>query len=135
VTDPELKAAAFVGSSRQDLKLFPRDARREAGYQLERLQAGENPTHWKPMREIGSGVGGIRIHDETGAFRVIYVASFSAAVYILHAFQKKSQATARKDIELAKSRYRTIIARRDLLGRLIGAYGTQSRAHRRQQPA
>ncbi len=67
------------------------------------------------MRGIGSGVCEIRIHDEAGAFRVIYLASFPEAVYILHAFQKKSQVTARKDIDLAKARYQTVVAKRGLL--------------------
>jgi predicted XRE-type DNA-binding protein len=54
VTNSVLKDVAFGGSSRQDLRRFPRDARREAGYQLKRVQAGETPTYWKPMRGIGS---------------------------------------------------------------------------------
>ncbi len=70
------------------------------------LQVGRDPSDWKPMSEVGAGANEIRVRDETGAFRVIYVAKFGDAIYVLHAFQKKSQKTARADIELAGRRYR-----------------------------
>ncbi|OGA42400.1 MAG: hypothetical protein A3G24_22140, partial [Betaproteobacteria bacterium RIFCSPLOWO2_12_FULL_62_13] len=82
-----------------------------AGYQLEKVQAGREPADWKPMPSIGVGVNEIRVR-EGGAFRVIYVAKFSEAVYVLHAFQKKSRKTAKPDIELARKRFRTLIQER-----------------------
>jgi phage-related protein len=101
-----MKPLRFLGNSRSDLQDFPADARREAGYQLDHVQWGVDPHDWKPMKSIGSGVREIRIADKSGAFRVIYVATLADAVYVLHAFQKKTQATALRDIQLAASRFR-----------------------------
>jgi phage-related protein len=84
-------------------------ARREAGFQLDHVQWGVNPDDWKPMKTIGPGVREIRIRDKRGAFRVIYVATFAEAVYVLHAFQKKTQATPLNDIRLASSRFRELV--------------------------
>ena len=84
---------------------------REAGYQLERVQAGREPRDWKPMRSIGPGVNELRVRV-SGAFRVIYVVKFAEAVYVLHAFQKKSQRTARLDLELARSRFNSLMNER-----------------------
>ena len=59
------------------------------------------------MHTIGSGACEIPVRDAAGAFRVIYVAKFEDAVYVLHAFQKKTRQTSRVDLELARERYRT----------------------------
>jgi phage-related protein len=84
---------------------------REAGYQLERVQAGKEPRNWRPMASIGVGVNELRVR--TGSeFRVIYVAKFAEAIYVLHAFQKKSQRTARLDIELARTRFKILMNER-----------------------
>jgi len=115
VNKPAPKSATFVGSSLQDLRNFPRSVRREAGFQLDRVQHGEDPVDWKPMSTIGSGVCEIRIRDEAGAFRLMYVVRFPEAVYVLHSFQKKSQKTAKKDLALAKSRYQEVLAKRKTL--------------------
>ncbi len=64
------------------------------------------PDDCKPMPTIGPGAAEIRIRDASGAFRVVYVARFKDAVYVLHAFQKKSQKTSREDIALARQRYK-----------------------------
>src|SRR5687768_3811037 len=79
--------------------------------QLRRVQEGLDPLNWKPMTSVGPGVREIRVRDSAGAFRVIYVASFPEAVYVLHAFQKKSERTPKEDLVLAKSRYPRIEAR------------------------
>ncbi|HEY8352533.1 MAG TPA: type II toxin-antitoxin system RelE/ParE family toxin [Sphingomonadales bacterium] len=100
-----MKPVRFRGSALSDLRDFPPSARREAGYQLDRVQHGLEPTDWKPLSSLGRGVQEIRIRDEAGAFRVIYVARFADAVYVLHRFQKKSQKTSRADLELAAKRY------------------------------
>ncbi|MFX9912142.1 type II toxin-antitoxin system RelE/ParE family toxin, partial [Acinetobacter baumannii] len=84
----------FHGSALSDLRTFPHAARREAGYQLDKVQSGLMPSDWKPMPSIGIGVQEIRIRDEAGAFRVIYVAKFANAVHVLHCFQKKTQKTS-----------------------------------------
>lgn len=102
-----MKPLYFVGSVLEDLRAFPRAPRREAGYQLERVQLGLEPSDWKPMTTVASGVREIRIHND-GQYRVIYVAKFDDAVYVLHAFQKKTQKTRKQDIEMAKRRLKTI---------------------------
>ena len=104
-----LKQALFVGSARDDLRAFPPLARREAGVELDRVQRGEEPKDWKPMPTIGRGVNEIRIRDQAGVFRVIYVAKFADAVYILHCFQKKEQKTSRHDIEVATKLYADLV--------------------------
>lgn len=101
------KPLKFVGSSLDDLRNFPDEARRAAGFELRAVQNGVEPSDWKPVRTIGSGVREIRIHV-LGEWRVIYVATFGDVVYVLHAFQKKTQKTSRQDIELARRRYRQI---------------------------
>jgi len=99
-----MKPLEFVGSSLDDLKEFPAEARRAAGFELNFVQRGLDPTDWKPISEVGSGVREIRVHV-LGEWRVLYVAKFAKAVYVLHAFQKKTQKTRREDIELARKRY------------------------------
>ena len=104
-----MKRLAFYGRSHTDLSKFPEGPRRKAGYQLNLVQEGLEPEDWKPMPSIGQGVREIRIRDASGAFRVVYVASFAHAIYVLHAFQKKTQRTALLDIELARSRFRQLV--------------------------
>jgi len=99
----------FRGSALDDLRTFPVAARREAGYQLDQVQQGLDPDDWKPMSTIGAGVREIRIRDDTGAFRVVYVAKFAAAIYVLHCFQKKTQKTGKADLDLATKRYRDLM--------------------------
>ena len=103
------KPVRFLGSSLDDLRSFPEDARREAGYQIHRIQHGREPSDWKPMPAIGPGLREIRIGNVFGAFRVVYVAKFVQAVYVLHCFQKKTQRTSRTDLELAQKRYRELL--------------------------
>lgn len=103
-----MKQASFRATSLDDLRSFPELARREAGYQIDRIQKGKNPTDYKPMPAVGKSVYEIRIEEASGAFRVMYVAKFEKVVYVLHCFQKKSQKTAKRDIDLAKSRYRDL---------------------------
>ncbi|MGV6815922.1 MAG: type II toxin-antitoxin system RelE/ParE family toxin [Thiotrichales bacterium] len=99
----------WVGSSYKDLTEFPKQAKQDAGYQLHRVQNGLDPENWKPFQTVGSGVKEIRISDDGNAFRVMYVAKFSERIYVLHSFQKKTQKTAQKDIDIAKTRYKAII--------------------------
>lgn len=103
-----MKDVRWHGSSRSDVEAFPSDARREAGYQLFQVQTGENPSDWKPMPSIGPGVREIRIRQASGAYRIIYLTTIGDMVHVLHAFQKKIQATAKRDIDLAKARFRQI---------------------------
>jgi phage-related protein len=105
------KSLVWVGSSLDDTRSFPVEARRVAGYELRRVQHGLTPSDWKPLTAVGPGVNEIRIHVGT-EHRVIYVARFAEAVYVLHAFDKKTRATPRADIELAKKRLSQVLAHR-----------------------
>jgi len=87
------------------LREFPEDAKQDAGYQLDKVQRGEQPDDFKPMPSIGQGVEEIRVWDESGTYRVIYTARIADSVYVLHAFQKKTQATSKRDIATAKERF------------------------------
>jgi phage-related protein len=102
-----MKPVRFVGNAKDDFTAFPKSARIRAGHELFMVQVGRDPDDWKPMVSVGPGACEIRVRDATGAYRVIYVAKFSDAVYVLHAFQKKSQKTTHADMNLAKQRYRT----------------------------
>jgi phage-related protein len=90
-----MKDVRFVGSSLDDLRHFPAGARREAGFELSNVQTGLQPSDWKPMSTVGAGAVEIRIKDAAGICRVIYVARFEEAIYVLHAFEKKTQKRAR----------------------------------------
>ncbi len=103
-----LKAVMFHGDSLQRLRQFPQDARRQAGHELYQVQNGKDPTDWKPVPTISVGVREIRIRDATGAYRIIYIANLADAVHVLHAFQKKSQRTPQRDLELADARLREL---------------------------
>lgn len=99
-----MKPVVWLGTSRADLKAFPATAMDDMGHQLFRVQCGLDPDDWKPMPSIGAGVREIRVRDASGAFRTIYLATRREAVYVLHCFRKKSQKTAREDIEVARQR-------------------------------
>jgi phage-related protein len=103
-----MKAVIWLGSSRDELGGFPADARRESGYQLHRVQLGEDPSDWKPMSSVGAGVREIRIRDDSGTFRILYLATRVEAVYVLHCFQKKTAKMSKGDLELARRRFKTI---------------------------
>ncbi len=99
-----MKPVLFLGDSLKRVREFPADAMHEAGYQLDKVQCGKQPDNFKPMPSIGKGVEDIRVRDDTGIYRIIYTARISDAVYVLHAFQKKTQATSKHDIEIARQR-------------------------------
>ena len=105
------KALRWVGSSLEDLRAFPEAARREAGYQLRRLQDGLLPADWKPMTSVGPGVAEIRLHSGV-EHRVFYVAKFAEAIYVLHAFEKRTRQTPQADLELARKRLVAVVQAR-----------------------
>jgi len=107
--DAPARKVKFCGNSRANLRSFSEDARREAGQQLFQVQMGEDPDDWKAMDSVGSGVREIRIRDESGIYRVMYVAKFSDAIFVLHCFQKKTQKTAPGDLALAERRYKELV--------------------------
>jgi len=109
------KPIDWRGSSFKDIKddgIFSADARREAGHQLNLVQMGLDPDDWKPFEEVGAGTKEIRINLDDGLFRVMYVAKFAEAVYVLHCFKKKSRVTSKQDKEIATSRYKAVIKER-----------------------
>ncbi|MBX3326893.1 MAG: type II toxin-antitoxin system RelE/ParE family toxin [Nitrospira sp.] len=100
-----MKPLRFLGNTLECPRQFPEDARHDAGYQLEQVQHGKQPTDFKSMSSVGKGVEELRVWDDSGTYRVVYIARFTEAVYVLHAFQKKARATSERDIELARTRY------------------------------
>lgn len=104
-----MKTITFLCDSLDRLRDFPDDVRQDTGYQLDKIQRGRQPDDFKPMPIIGQGVEELRIRDETGAYRVIYYARLPDAVYVLHAFQKKTQTTAKRDLDLAAKRFNDLM--------------------------
>lgn len=105
------KPLIWLGDSLDAIREFSLDARKEAGHQLGQVQEGHEPSDWKPMETVGAGVKEIRIRVEK-AYRVLYVAKFAEAVYVLHSFEKKTQRTRKADIDLASKRYRDLLSER-----------------------
>lgn len=98
------KPLTWIGSSREDLRLFPAEARRRAGFELRAVQRGDESSDFKPMPVIGTGTYELRLQTDN-AYRVFYIAKFQEAVYVLHAFQKKTQKTSKRDLVLGQQRY------------------------------
>ena len=110
--DGVLKKVIWLGSTRRAVQAFPSDARRWGGYELYRVQEGMEPADWKAMPSVGPGVREIRIHTNL-EHRILYVAKFAEAIYVLHAFEKKSQRTSGTDIALARKRFHALVRERD----------------------
>jgi len=106
-----MKPVEWLGSARKEVQSFPSTARAEIGYQLYRVQNGLDPSDWKPMPSVGAGVQEIRVQTQN-AYRVIYVATFKDAVYVLNVFQKKTMKTRQSDITVARDRLHTLIRRK-----------------------
>jgi phage-related protein len=105
------KPVVWLGSARRDIRAFPPDARRRSGFQLRRVQQGLDPDDWKPMISVGLGVREIRIQTDL-AHRVFYLATFDEAVYVLHAFEKRTRKTPSHEVKLARDRYRALLKKR-----------------------
>jgi phage-related protein len=106
-----LKPIAWLGDSLARLRAAPADIRSDAGYQLDLVQRGEAPADYRPMPDVGAGVMEIRLRGDN-EFRVFYVARFEEAVYVLHAFVKKTRTTRKADIDLGKARYAAMMEAR-----------------------
>ena len=106
------KPIDWCGSALEDLRDFPDAGRQQAGYELRRLQRGEPPTDWRPFPQIGRGGCEIRIDCADGWFRIMYVAKFDEAIYVLHSFRKASRKTSKRDVEVAQTRYRAVVTAR-----------------------
>ena len=117
VPEPESgKPAVFLGSSREDIAAFPKDIRQTAGKRIQTLQSGRMPANRKPMPTVGPGVGELRISTQRER-RVFFIARFHEAIYILGAFEKKPQQTARQDIQLGRVRFQALVQARAARGR------------------
>jgi phage-related protein len=112
VSCSRLKPLEWIGTSREAVRAFDEEARQRIGYQLYRVQGGLEPSDWKPMTVVGSGVREIRVHSGKNEFRAIYVATFEEGVYVLHALKKKSQKTPKTDLELATTRFKELVKQR-----------------------
>jgi phage-related protein len=108
------KEIRWVGSSYDDLLNFPDGSRRKAGFQLGKVQAGFDPDDWRPFDDVGAGVREIRVKDSAGIYRVMYVAKFDEAIYVLHCFQKKTEATTKHDKDITEARYRAVVQQRKI---------------------
>lgn len=101
------KRVEWLGTALRDLRSLPTAAQQVLGYGLHRVQAGDMPVDWRPMASIGAGVVEIRTHIH-GEFRLLYVARFPEGIYVLHAFQKKTQKTSPRDLAVARARFALI---------------------------
>lgn len=106
-----MKSVIWIGDSRKRVQGFPDRARARAGFELWAVQQGYDPSDWKPMSSVGPGVQEIRVHAD-GEYRVIYIARFDEAIYVLHAFEKKTRRTSRLDLDLARHRFHVLISER-----------------------
>ena len=110
IDDPARKSLVWVGASRKDFRAFPEEVKADMGYALFVAQCGGK--HRKAKSFKGTGDAGVVevVEDHRGdAFRTLYTVRFASAVYVLHAFQKKSKkgvATSRADIRLIEQRLR-----------------------------
>jgi phage-related protein len=109
-----MKPIHWLGNTHKQVKEYPAEVKQEVGYQIDKIQRGEEPADWKVLSSVGHGVREIRIHAEN-EYRVIYVAKFSEAVYVLHTLVKKTQKTAYMDLQMAKVRYKEMLEMRDNL--------------------
>jgi phage-related protein len=107
-----MKDVEFLGDSLEAVRSFPTAAKRSVGFQIDRLQNGLEPDDWKPMKTIGQGVREVRIREAKSAYRIVYIATLSDAVFILHAFEKKTRATPQKDLALATTRLKMLMKQR-----------------------
>ncbi len=99
-----MKPIVWIGNTRRRLQKFPQEAREQGGHELWQVQLGFSPSDWRPMPSIGAGVIEIRLH-RPHEHRILYVATFEAAVFVIHAFPKKTNKTSQEDIKIAEANY------------------------------
>jgi phage-related protein len=107
-----MKEIDFLDDSLDNIRLFSEEAKDDLGFQLDRVQRGEEPDNWKPLKTVGAGVKEIRTKVSDGIYRTVYIAKFEEAIYVLHAFQKKTEKTAKSDIDKAKKRFKDLMGKR-----------------------
>jgi phage-related protein len=117
--DEPWKPLEFVGAAKKEMQALPKLARRVAGIDLRSVQMGKMPPDWKPMTTVGPGACELRVRTDEGGtvhHRVIYVAKFPEAVYVLHAFEKKTKQTPQINLEVAVARYKQLLRERHAQG-------------------
>jgi phage-related protein len=107
-----MKPIIWLANTHELIKTYPDDVRRQIGYNLDKIQRGLDPFDWKSMALIGAGAKEMRIHEEN-EYRILYVAKFQEAIYVLHSFIKKSEQTSRKDILIGRRRYTELLTMRE----------------------
>lgn len=107
-----MKDIDFLGDSLDNIRAFSDEAKDDVGYQLDKVQRGQNPDNWKPLKTVGAGVKEIRTKVSDGIYRTVYIVNFEESVYVLHAFQKKTEKIAKSDITLAKKRFKDLMSKR-----------------------
>ena len=101
----------WVGDAKETLSAFPQQIKGMLGYSLRRLQRGLLPDcDARRMESVGRGVWELKAADERTWYRVLYLTRIGDALYVLHAFEKSSRKTDRRDLEIAKSRLRLVLA-------------------------
>jgi len=105
-----LRPLEWVASSRKDLRAFPDPVKDVMGFALHRAQEGATHPDAKLLKGLGSAVVEVIANHESGTYRTVYTVRFAKAVYVLHAFQKKSKrdiATPKAEIDVIRARLRT----------------------------
>ena len=101
----------WLDDAKETLSAFPTDVKRVFGYSLRRLQKGLLPDcDARRMESVGKGVWELKTADERTWYRVIYLTRIGDVLYVLHAFEKNSRKTDRRDLEIAKSRLKLVVA-------------------------
>ena len=108
------KRIYWVGAALDEVRALPEQARCEAGHQLHAVQFGRMPSDWKPMRTVGPGVMELRLHL-INEYRVLFVARHAEAIYVLHAFAKKSRRTSQADVDVGRRRFREMMQLRRII--------------------
>lgn len=110
-SDPEatgIAEVAWLGDSRDALRSFPVRVQGDLGYALYQVQLGQRPPDSKPMKTVGAGVYELRDQDERAWYRVFYLKKIADVIYVLHCFEKRTAQTEKKDIEVAKERFKRV---------------------------
>jgi phage-related protein len=104
-----LAEIAWEGDSKEILSAFPAEVKSTFGFSLRRLQNGELPRCGvRPMASVGKGVWELKTDDARTWYRVMYLSQIQGVIYVLHAFEKDSTKTDRRDIEIGKNRLKDI---------------------------
>ena len=109
-TLPDKKSLRFCRGAYDELLSFPKPIVKVIGYQLGRVEAGLEPDRWEWFATVGEGVRQLGVKDATAWYRTMYVTSFPEAIYVLHCFQKKTDKTPKRDIDIARARLSDLTA-------------------------